>query len=827
MNKTGVHWLDIVDRALNGYEAIEGIKDICQDIDNLSSLSNSAEDNTTILNSLKSVKYGVWASMSVSTSHTQSHKTQAVDNQFIGGDIYFDIEEDAIIEGIKCDLGNFSLKAKNAFFSTSSNTSNQETYSSNINISVPISGSVGSIISSGFKTSDSESISYHDDNVVNIKGKLELKLAGDGVIRGVQFIANEVDIDAKNLLVETLQDVLKARMQGMNMSFGLNENTSSFGVKADMGKQDKAWSNAIGSIIGRNVVNVTVQQTLEIVGGLIANADINEDGSLTDKGKANVQAGKIIAKKLYDYDDGYSYGLGVSLNKTVDPDTGNIKYGKKVPVTYSFNENTRDILPTIGKGNLDVDNLIEGSINRDITKHTGETYTEKGSLDANLPISDIWDAIKPNSGIAAGDDYKDLVQEESSVDNAEYDEKVDSSQITEEVSKEALHNSLIVLKASELGIPISQLVSDPKAYDMSLDVLNLDLTIDALHKYADANEGPAAGAASRISKELVDIRQEVINGGPSFSSVWEKTKANLMSGKTTILNPTPVSLDAMGNMVSYVEDKVGYIFASNMPKTAATLKAGFGYAMEKVIETGLEGAVEVFGQENVESSINSLKKGLGWVDENYTKGHQKLLEYAGIYAATKVLSKVIVAVKHNKITYFSEDVIPSLSKQEAHGVKILEKNGLNDELRNFSTVHEWEHFPDHVNHLETKLPDVQGIKTSYPDGKGTLGIKKAWNQGHSEAVIKKAKPDSEHACQQVDYVSLRSNGQVLAKDGSFITKKPDGLYKANPQKNNPLAPDPNTGVKLPYVEGVNYPDKHPDAHIPLSEWVKWKKWNKP
>ena len=96
-----------------------------------------------------------------------------------------------------------------------------------------------------------------------------------------------------------------------------------------MGKQDKAWSNAIGSIIGRNVVNVTLQQTLEIVGGLIANADTNEDGALTDKGKANVQAGKIIAKKLYDYDDGYSYGLGVSLNKTVDPDTGNIKYGKK------------------------------------------------------------------------------------------------------------------------------------------------------------------------------------------------------------------------------------------------------------------------------------------------------------------------------------------------------------------------------------------------------------------------------------------------------------------------------------------------------------------
>ncbi|PFX12133.1 Uncharacterized protein YbeQ [Stylophora pistillata] len=344
LNKTGVHWLDIVDRALNGYEAIEG------------------------------------------------------------GDIDFVIEEDAIIEGIKCDLDNFSLKAKNAFISTSSDTNNQETYSSNIDITVPIAGSVGGNVSTGFKKNQSESISYHDDNVVNIKGKLELNLTGDGVIRGVQFIANEVDINAKNLLVESLQDVLKARMQGMNMCFGTsNQKTSSFGVKADLGKQDKAWSNAIGSIIGRNVVNVTVQQTLEVVGGLIANAETNEDGSLTDKGEANVKAGKLIAKKLYDYDDGYSYGLGVSLSKTVDPKTGNIKYGTKVPVKYSFNEKSRDILPTIGKGNLDVDSILGGSINRDITGHTGETYSEKASLDGKLPVSDVWEVIKPKTGVNSGD----------------------------------------------------------------------------------------------------------------------------------------------------------------------------------------------------------------------------------------------------------------------------------------------------------------------------------------------------------------------------------------------------------------------------------------
>lgn len=414
LNKTGVHWLDIVDRALNGYEAIEGIRDISEDIDKLSLLSKDPQNNSSILQNLKSVKYGAWASISASTSHTQSHKTQSVDNQLMGGDIYFNIEEDAIIKGIKCDLGNFSLKARNAYISTSSDTSNQETYSSNINIIVPISGSVGSDISTGFKTSSSESISYHDDNIVNIKGKLELKLAGNGVISGVQFIADEVDIEADNLLVETLQDVLKARMQGMNMSFGTtNQNTSTFGVKADIGKQDKVWSNALGSIIGRNVVNVTVQQTLEIVGGLIANAETNEDGSLTDKGRANVKAGKIIARKLYDYDDGYSYGLGVSLSKTVDPKTGDVKYGTKVPVKYSFNEKSRDILPTIGRGNLDVD-AIEGSLNRDINRHVGEIYGEKASLDGKLPVSDMWNALKPSRGLSAGEQPDSKMQEKDS-----------------------------------------------------------------------------------------------------------------------------------------------------------------------------------------------------------------------------------------------------------------------------------------------------------------------------------------------------------------------------------------------------------------------------
>jgi hypothetical protein len=107
-------------------------------------------------------------------------------------------------------------------------------------------------------------------------------------------------------------------MQGMDLSFGLSsDNTQSFGAKAKMMNKDKAWTEAIASIIGREVVNIAVQQTLEIVGGLIANAEISEDGTLTEKGRAFIQAGKIITRQLHDFDNGHSYGVGINLSKGI------------------------------------------------------------------------------------------------------------------------------------------------------------------------------------------------------------------------------------------------------------------------------------------------------------------------------------------------------------------------------------------------------------------------------------------------------------------------------------------------------------------------------
>ena len=97
--------------------------------------------------------------------------------------------------------------------------------------------------------------------------------------------AAEVKIRAKNLVVESLQDVIQERMSAMQMHIGFNNagTYKELGGKAEVASRNAAWTKAVGSIIGTQVTHVVVQQTLEIAGGLIANAEVNADGTLTDK----------------------------------------------------------------------------------------------------------------------------------------------------------------------------------------------------------------------------------------------------------------------------------------------------------------------------------------------------------------------------------------------------------------------------------------------------------------------------------------------------------------------------------------------------------------
>lgn len=59
--------------------------------------------------------------------------------------------------------------------------------------------------------------------------------------------AAEVKVRAKNLVVESLQDVLQERMSGMQMSVGFNnaETYKELGGKAEVASRDVAWTKEL------------------------------------------------------------------------------------------------------------------------------------------------------------------------------------------------------------------------------------------------------------------------------------------------------------------------------------------------------------------------------------------------------------------------------------------------------------------------------------------------------------------------------------------------------------------------------------------------------
>lgn len=91
-----------------------------------------------------------------------------------------------------------------------------------------------------------------------------------------------------------------------------------------------------------------------------------------------------------------------------------------------------------------------------------------------------------------------------------------------------------------------------------------------------------------------------------------------------------------------------------------------------------------------------------------------------------------------------------------------------------------------------KVPDsLKGYKTF-----NNKGVGYRWNDGKGNGVrIDKGETSNSQVYQQVDHVVINSGGKVIGRSGKPIT----GSIKENAR----------------------------EAHIPVTEWVKWKEWNKP
>ena len=363
INKKGTHVIDNLDRIFKAYDTYKSF----------AMLPTHA------------VTGGSYAYMEAKRTDELTETSIAVDNTINGETIIAKIVEDIRFQGVQMQARDVDLAAENFVFETSKDTMEKEYNCGTVDIDIGISNPALSTGNPAYNSNTTNVATYHQ-NYIKASGNLKITLTGDGKFKGVSLEGASIDIKAKNLILESVQDIISSKLSGANFHVGLDQGygIEGFGGYGEKGREKSAWTNQIARIIGTQVVNIVVKETLELAGSLIANSEEDKRGNITDKGNLSVNCGRMIVKTIHDYDNGLTLGIGASYQVGEAKDgEGKVKF-HHAPLKVSFKDQKRTIAPTIGRGTINTGSIIGDQINRDIASQIQETKNEKGEFDAPI-----------------------------------------------------------------------------------------------------------------------------------------------------------------------------------------------------------------------------------------------------------------------------------------------------------------------------------------------------------------------------------------------------------------------------------------------------------
>ncbi|MDF2966033.1 MAG: fhaB1 [Rickettsiaceae bacterium] len=298
------------------------------------------------------VTAGIRATGSVEYSKS-SFLDETVKAQILNiGKLKAEVEDTIRFEGVKYQGTDIDATARKFEALTASERHQARQDSGNFSVEIPLWGNTSPDLTVGGGHHQTSAVT-HAPSHIKLTGTFKLRVQ-DAKVIGVDVEAEIVDIKADTLLVASVQDIIKSSGHSFNLSLDPTKSVggdSLRGIYAEGSTANTKWTNNFGNIIGRTAVDIVVKDTLKLAGGLIANAEVDARGNLTDKGKANITAGELIIEKIRDYDDGLTLGLGI----TPSADTiGGLKnpYGDEHRVKVGYKDKERDIFSAIGQGKV-------------------------------------------------------------------------------------------------------------------------------------------------------------------------------------------------------------------------------------------------------------------------------------------------------------------------------------------------------------------------------------------------------------------------------------------------------------------------------------------
>jgi len=208
--------------------------------------------------------------------------------------------QNTTIEGSDITAGWLSLNSDKVLITAGIDQYKNETSSSTKSVSA--SGGSNGSASASASTSSSKSSSTSLQNVnsrINV-GHLESD-ADSFTLRGAEVTANTADLNVGSLTVQSLQDTSESSNSSKSTSVGVSNSTSkngsaqsaNVGVNRSSGSSEaQEVGNQTQLLIADGAKSQITAKDTTLIGGLIANATQNKDGTLTDHGKLNLTTGK-------------------------------------------------------------------------------------------------------------------------------------------------------------------------------------------------------------------------------------------------------------------------------------------------------------------------------------------------------------------------------------------------------------------------------------------------------------------------------------------------------------------------------------------------------
>jgi len=166
---------------------------------------------------------------------------------------------------------------------------------------VPLPGFGGNMVPevSGGVSGGGINVTNYNDNYIHASGQLLVEIENNGIIRGVKFIASDLTLKARNLVVESVQNRISQTLSGMSIAIDFGKENTNLTVTPVSGEREAAWTEQVAQIIGTQTCNIVVKETLELAGAIIASAEIDESGRLTDRGRLEMELGSLITRNIY------------------------------------------------------------------------------------------------------------------------------------------------------------------------------------------------------------------------------------------------------------------------------------------------------------------------------------------------------------------------------------------------------------------------------------------------------------------------------------------------------------------------------------------------